>query len=96
METQAKKRDALFPSYVGTRVSEFSAALEDLSATQVGTVAAAAAPDQSGLAPHHSDHVVMGSSPQLSADAIYLARHVGLRAAARAGHILGGRFRDRR
>jgi acetyl-CoA acyltransferase 2 len=78
MKTQAKKRDVVFLSGARTGFGKFGGALKDLSATQLGVVAATAALGRSGLAPHHIDHVVMGNALQTSADAIYLARHVGL------------------
>ena len=64
-----------------TGFGAFGGALKDLSATDLGVVAARArrwpAPASSRPA---VDHVVFGNVLQTSADAIYLARHVGLRA----------------
>lgn len=70
----------LFLSGVRTGFGSFGGALRDFSANDLGTVAARGAIERSGLAPADFDHVVFGNCLQTSADAIYLARHVGLRA----------------
>jgi acetyl-CoA acyltransferase 2 len=44
----------------------------------LGVVAGSSALDAAGVAPDQVDHVVFGNALQTSADAIYLARHVGL------------------
>ncbi|MBX3269140.1 MAG: thiolase family protein [Sandaracinaceae bacterium] len=54
-------------------------AFKGLSATELGVHAAKAALAQSGLEPGEIDHVVFGNVQQTSADAIYCARHVGLK-----------------
>jgi acetyl-CoA acetyltransferase family protein len=54
--------------------------LKHVTANELGAHAARAALDRSGVAPSHVDHVVFGNALQTSADAIYGARHVGLRA----------------
>ncbi|MCB9527653.1 MAG: acetyl-CoA C-acetyltransferase [Myxococcales bacterium] len=63
-----------------TAFGTFNGALKGHSATDLGVVAAKAALEQSGVAGEHIDHVVFGNVLQTSKDAIYLARHVGLRA----------------
>jgi acetyl-CoA acyltransferase 2 len=80
MKTQGKHKDVVFLSAVRTGFGKFGGALKDLSATQLGTIAAHQAIERSGLAPGQIDHVVFGNALQTSADAIYLARHVGLQA----------------
>jgi acetyl-CoA acyltransferase 2 len=80
MKTQGKHKDVVFLSAVRTGFGKFGGALKDLSATQLGTIAARQAIERSGLAPGQIDHVVFGNALQTSADAIYLARHVGLQA----------------
>lgn len=72
--------DIVFLSAVRTGFGAFGGALKDLSATDLGAAAADAAIGRSGLAAADIQHVVMGNAQQTSADAIYLARHVGLRA----------------
>ncbi|MFQ5512221.1 MAG: thiolase family protein [Candidatus Krumholzibacteriia bacterium] len=51
-----------------------------VSAIGLGAVAARAAMEKTGVAPGKIDHVVMGNALQTSGDAIYGARHVGLKA----------------
>jgi acetyl-CoA acetyltransferase family protein len=64
---------------VRTGFGAFGGALKDLSATDLGAVAAQAAVERSGVEPADVDHVVIGNVLQTSADAPYLARHIGLR-----------------
>jgi acetyl-CoA acyltransferase 2 len=78
MKTQNKHQDIVFLSGVRTGFGKFGGALKDLSATQLGTVAARHALERSGVDPAQVDHVVFGNALQTSADALYLARHVGL------------------
>ena len=63
-----------------TPFGTFGGTLKDLSATDLGVHAAKAAMAQAGVPPDDFGHVVIGNVAQTSADAIYLARHVGLRA----------------
>jgi acetyl-CoA acetyltransferase family protein len=53
---------------------------KDLSAIELGAIAAKAALERSRVPAKWVDHVVMGNAQQTSADAIYGARHVGLKA----------------
>jgi acetyl-CoA acetyltransferase family protein len=55
-------------------------ALASVSAIDLGVVAARAAIQRAGVPPETIDHVVMGNVMQTSGDAIYGARHVGLKA----------------
>ncbi len=55
-------------------------ALKNISATELAVHAAKAAIAQSGVAVDAFGHVVIGNVVQTSADAIYCARHVGLKA----------------
>ena len=71
--------DIVFLSGVRTGFGSFGGSLKDFSATDLGTHAAQAAIQRSGVEPGAIDHVVFGNVLQTSADAIYLARHVGLR-----------------
>ena len=70
----------VFLSGVRTGFGTFGGALKDLSATDLGAIAARAALERSGVEPSDVGHVVFGNVLQTSSDAIYLARHVGLRA----------------
>ena len=75
--------DIVFLSGARTGFGAFGGALKALSATDLGVVAGTAAIERSGLDAAAIDHVVMGNAQQTSADAIYLARHVGLRSGCR-------------
>src|SRR3954463_11028192 len=70
--------DIVFLSGVRTGFGTFGGTLKDLSATELGVVAARSALERSGVEPASVDHVVFGNVLQTSADAIYLARHIGL------------------
>ena len=63
-----------------TPFGTFGGTLKDLSATDLAVHAAGAALAQAGAPADDFGHVVFGNVMQTSADAIYLARHVGLRA----------------
>jgi acetyl-CoA acyltransferase 2 len=62
-----------------TPFGNLGGALADLTATDLAVAAAEAAIQRSGVARESIDEVVFGNVIQTSADAIYLARHVGLR-----------------
>jgi acetyl-CoA acyltransferase 2 len=62
-----------------TAFGTYGGALKNHSATDLGVIAARAALVASGVSPADVDAVVFGNVAQTSADAIYLARHVGLR-----------------
>lgn len=65
-----------------TAFGTFGGALKDLTATDLAVHAAKAALSQAHVDAKLVDQVVFGNVMQTSADAIYLARHVGLRAGA--------------
>ncbi len=77
---RAGKKDVVILSAKRTPFGAFGGALKDWSATDLAVHAAKAAIAQAGLPPDDFGHVVMGNVAQTSPDAIYLARHVGLRA----------------
>jgi acetyl-CoA acyltransferase 2 len=70
----------VFLSGVRTGFGAFGGTLKDLSATDLAARASAEALGRSGVSPADVDHVVFGNVLQTSADAPYLARHVGLKA----------------
>ena len=80
MSPAARETDVVFLSGVRTGFGGFGGSLKDLSATQLGTLAATEALARSGVAASDVSHVVFGNVLQTSADAPYLARHIGLRA----------------
>jgi acetyl-CoA acetyltransferase family protein len=63
-----------------TPMTDYVGALKDLSALELGAIAARAAFARSGVKPEWIDHAVVGNVLQTSADAIYGARHVALKA----------------
>ncbi len=80
MKTQGANTDIVFLSGVRTGFGTFGGSLKDLSAIELGAVAAKAALERSGLAGSDVGHAVFGNALQTSADAIYCARHVALKA----------------
>jgi len=80
MGTQSQSKDIVFLSGKRTGFGAFGGALKGFTATDLGVVSATAAMEAADIAPDLIDHVVYGNALQTSADAIYLARHVGLRA----------------
>src|ERR671914_588749 len=63
-----------------TPMTEYVGALKDLSALELGAIAARGAFDKTGVKPEWIDHAVVGNVLQTSSDAIYGARHVALKA----------------
>lgn len=63
-----------------TPMGEYTGKLKDVSALDLGAIAAKAAMERTGVHADTVDHVVFGNVMQTSSDAVYGARHVGLRA----------------
>ena len=63
-----------------TPMAEYVGAFKDLSALELGAIASRAALERSAVQPGWVQHVVFGNVLQTSADAIYGARHIGLKA----------------
>jgi acetyl-CoA acetyltransferase family protein len=63
-----------------TPMTEYTGALKDVSALDLGATAAKATFDRTGVKPEWIDHAVFGNVLQTSSDAIYGARHVALKA----------------
>ncbi|HEX9107219.1 MAG TPA: acetyl-CoA C-acetyltransferase [Longimicrobiales bacterium] len=80
MGTQGNARDVVFLSGRRTPFGTFGGTLKDLTATDLGVIAAKSALEKAGVPADAVNHVVFGNALQTSSDAIYLARHVGLRA----------------
>jgi acetyl-CoA acyltransferase 2 len=72
--------DVVFLSGRRTPFGTFGGTLKGFSATDLGVHAARSALESAGVGPDQVDHVVFGNVLQTSSDAVYLARHVGLRA----------------
>ncbi len=80
MTSPGRESGVVFLSGVRTGFGAFGGTLKESSATDLGTLASRAAIERSGLDTGSIDHVVFGNVLQTSADAPYLARHIGLRA----------------
>jgi acetyl-CoA acetyltransferase family protein len=77
-ERQAMK-DIVILDGARTAFGTFGGGLRDVSATDLGVVAAKAALERSKVDPARIGHVIFGNVMQTSGDACYLARHVGLK-----------------
>ena len=66
-----------------TAMCRYVGQFSDVSAIELGAVATKGAMQRAGVDPSHIDHVVMGNAQQTSGDAVYGARHVGLKAGVR-------------
>ena len=72
--------DIVFVAAKRTPFGAFNGSLKTLTATDLAVESAKAAFAQGNISPDKIDHVFFGNVLQSSKDAIYLARHVGLRA----------------
>jgi acetyl-CoA acetyltransferase family protein len=63
-----------------TPMTGFVGALKDVSAVELGAIAARGAFEKTGVKPGWIDHVIIGNVLHTSADAVYGARHVALEA----------------
>src|SRR5271168_1209251 len=76
----------MFPSDVvlvagaRTPMARYTGNFSEVSAIELGAHASRAAIQRSGVDPAEIDHVIFGNVMQTSADAIYGARHVALKA----------------
>lgn len=75
-------KDILILSGARTPMGEYGGPLRELSAIELGAIAARAALERGNVAPDLIDHTVIGNALQTSGDAIYGARHVALKAGA--------------
>lgn len=80
MATQGHPRDVVILSGKRTGFGTFGGSLKDFTATDLGVVSSAAAIEAAGISADQVDHTFIGNALQTSSDAIYLARHVALRA----------------
>lgn len=75
-----KPGDIAIVSGARTPFGRYCGKIKDYTAQELGAVAGKAAIERSGIDPKEFDHVVFGNAQQTSGDALYGARHVGLRA----------------
>lgn len=75
-----KAGDIAIVSGARTPFGRYCGKLKDFSAMELGAVAAKGAIERAGIDPKEFDHAVFGNAQQTTGDALYGARHVGLRA----------------
>jgi acetyl-CoA acetyltransferase family protein len=75
-----KPGDIAIVSGARTPFGRYCGKLKDFTAQELGAVAAKGAIERAGVDPKEIDHAVFGNAQQTSGDALYGARHVGLRA----------------
>jgi acetyl-CoA acyltransferase 2 len=73
-------KDIVIVDGARTPMAEYNGHFSDISAIDLGAIAAKEAIARSGFAAEELDHVIVGNALQTSGDAIYGARHVGLKA----------------
>jgi len=74
-----KPGDIAIVSGARTPFGRYCGKLKDFTAQELGAVAGKEAIARAGVDPKEFDHVVFGNAQQTSGDALYGARHVGLR-----------------
>jgi len=72
--------DVLILGGARTPMTDYTGSLKDISALELGAIAARAAFEKTGVKPEWIEHAVVGNVLQTSSDAIYGARHVALKA----------------
>src|SRR5579871_6719805 len=75
-----KPGDIAIVSGARTPFGRYCGKIKDYTAQELGAVAAKGAIERAGVDPKDVDHAVFGNAQQTSGDALYGARHVGLRA----------------
>jgi len=75
-----KPGDIAIVSGARTPFGRYCGKLKEFSAQELGAIAAKAAIERAGIKPNEFEHVVFGNAQQTTGDALYGARHVGLRA----------------
>jgi acetyl-CoA acetyltransferase family protein len=75
-----KPGDIAIVSGARTPFGRYCGKLKDFTAQELGAIAAKGAIERSGVDPTEFEHAVFGNAQQTSGDALYGARHVGLRA----------------
>ena len=73
-------KDIVIVDGARTPMAEYNGHFTDISAIDLAVVAAKEALSRSGVTGDQVDHVIVGNALQTSGDAIYGARHVGLKA----------------
>src|SRR6202044_3714697 len=79
-KSMLKPGDIAIVSGARTPFGRYCGKLKDFTAQGLGAIAAKGAIERSGIDAKEFDHAVFGNAQQTSGDALYGARHVGLRA----------------
>ena len=80
MATKKLSKEIWIVAAKRTPFGAMNGTLKDITAIDLGVLASKAALAQSTLQPDEFDHVILGNVQQTSTDALYGARHVGLKA----------------
>src|SRR5256885_15742203 len=80
--TNYEDRDVVVLGGARTPFGTFNGTLKDVSAIDLGAIAAKGALERSGVDAKDVDEIVFGNVLQTSKDAIYFARHIGLKVGA--------------
>ena len=75
-----KPGDIAIVSGARTPFGRYCGKLKDFTAQELGAIAAKGAMDRAGIKPEEINHVIFGNAQQTTGDAMYGARHVGLKA----------------
>ncbi|MBA4536808.1 acetyl-CoA C-acetyltransferase [Bacillus aquiflavi] len=78
-----KNTDVVLIEGARTAFGEFGGSLKSISAIDLGVAAAKEAIKRSNIDPEQIDETIVGNVIQSSSDAIYIGRHIGLKAGAR-------------
>jgi len=73
-------KDIVIVDGARTPMAEYNGHFSDISAIDLAAIAAKEALSRSGFTGEELDHVIVGNALQTSGDALYGARHVGLKA----------------
>ncbi|MCP4735326.1 MAG: acetyl-CoA C-acyltransferase, partial [Bosea sp.] len=77
---KVENKEVVFLSGVRTAYGSFGGSLKNHSAIDLGVLSTKAAIERAGVENEDIDHVIFGNVQQTSGDAIYMARHIGLKA----------------
>ena len=80
MNARAPRFDAVVLAGARTAMAEYNTFFKDLTEVELGALASREALRRSGVGGARIDHVVFGNAMQTSGNAMYGARHVGLKA----------------
>src|SRR4029079_18817681 len=80
LDKGASMKDVVILGGARTAMADYNGAFARLTEIELGAIAARAALERTAVAPSEIQHVVFGNALQTSGNAIYGARHVGLKA----------------